>query len=495
MGSLCKALSLVLMFVFLISLVTFQSATVKAQSKTITVPDEYPTITAAIGNATNGDTIFIKSGTYNEKPLETNKTLSLIGEGTDSTLIILNPQSHQVKDEGWGLDGYYDGNVTIWNNSITINANEIKISGVTISSPGEGSIVGDNIQIIRSNLSIPAFSIYGSLSKITENSLTTLIVNGSYNRIEENNANALNIFGSYNTISRNTVLGAIGITGDYCKICENNAIGLRDSFGTATFGPGIIGLHGSYCEISTNNLKGIDLEASSCFVHGNNVTEDKNDGRGIIAGNGNIVAYNLFDHLAFGLELSGSNNLVCANMITHNGEGILESGKSNTIYANEIANNVWGIDTGYNGISATLYCNNFVDNRFQVSTLSSVNQIDYFDNGTVGNYWNNYNGTDTSGNGIGDVPYVVDTTRSDRFPRISPFDINEVILTTPDWTKNLPTLQTLPTMQPFSELASTSAHTATPIFMEFLLWLIPTLLIVTVLIGLLLYFKKQTNEK
>ena len=56
-----------------------------------TLPDDYPTITAAIGNATDGDTIFVRSGIYEEKTLEINKTVSLVGENANNTKIRLHP--------------------------------------------------------------------------------------------------------------------------------------------------------------------------------------------------------------------------------------------------------------------------------------------------------------------------------------------------------------------------------------------------------------------
>jgi hypothetical protein len=46
----------------------------KANPSTIVIPDDYATIAYAIGNATDGDTIIVKSGTYNETTLEINKT-------------------------------------------------------------------------------------------------------------------------------------------------------------------------------------------------------------------------------------------------------------------------------------------------------------------------------------------------------------------------------------------------------------------------------------
>jgi hypothetical protein len=60
MSRLGKTHALLLVFLFLLSLVTLPNYTVKAQSKTIVVPDDYPTITDAIENAVNGDTILVK---------------------------------------------------------------------------------------------------------------------------------------------------------------------------------------------------------------------------------------------------------------------------------------------------------------------------------------------------------------------------------------------------------------------------------------------------
>ena len=50
MGGMGKTFALVLVLIFLTSLVTLPHITVKAVSQTIIVPDDYPTIAAAIGN-------------------------------------------------------------------------------------------------------------------------------------------------------------------------------------------------------------------------------------------------------------------------------------------------------------------------------------------------------------------------------------------------------------------------------------------------------------
>ena len=59
---------------------------VKAEARTITVPDDYSTISAAIESAMDGDTIFVKKGTYNEV-LVIDKAVSLRGEDKVTTVI------------------------------------------------------------------------------------------------------------------------------------------------------------------------------------------------------------------------------------------------------------------------------------------------------------------------------------------------------------------------------------------------------------------------
>jgi hypothetical protein len=57
-------LLLVLLFLTSSFLIAFP---VQAESKKIVVPEEYSTISEAIRNAEDGDTIFVKKGTYEEK--------------------------------------------------------------------------------------------------------------------------------------------------------------------------------------------------------------------------------------------------------------------------------------------------------------------------------------------------------------------------------------------------------------------------------------------
>jgi nitrous oxidase accessory protein len=145
------ALALTLIFALFVSLVIeVQSA--KSTSKTITVPDDYPTIESAITNANDGDTIFVKEGTYVENPV-ISKSVSLVGEDRDTTVIDVTA-GLKVERDNVTITGLtiYDG----WQ-GIAISANYCNISGnkitncqygIVLLSSENNSITGNILQSI-----------------------------------------------------------------------------------------------------------------------------------------------------------------------------------------------------------------------------------------------------------------------------------------------------------------------------------------------------------
>ena len=84
----------------------------------------------------------------------------------------------------------------------------------------------------------------------------------------------------------------------------------------------------------------------------------------------------------------------------------------------------------------SVYANSFINNTKQVYDIIWVQpwypwllSVNIWDNGTTGNYWSNYNGTDNDGDGIGDTPYVIDHNNQDNYPLVNEFIIPEF----PSW--------------------------------------------------------------
>lgn len=104
---------------------------VKAEARTITVPNDYSTIQHALNFAKEGDTIFVKKGTYHgpvNQTLVIDKTLSLIGENPKTTIINLHPELKTVT--------IITQTFLLFDDPLRIEAADVKISGFTINSDG-----------------------------------------------------------------------------------------------------------------------------------------------------------------------------------------------------------------------------------------------------------------------------------------------------------------------------------------------------------------------
>jgi parallel beta-helix repeat protein len=144
---------------------------------------------------------------------------------------------------------------------------------------------------------------------------------------------------------------------------------------------------------------------------------------------GNNICSNIY-----GIYLSdSSNNKISNNNISSNShEGIhFFFSPNNTICNNNVLNNRrYGV---YLLISTSnrIYLNNFVNNSNNVSSSAkniwnSSEKITYIYNEStysnyLGNYWDDYTGSDTDNDGIGDIPYSTDSD-NDIYPLMSPFE-------------------------------------------------------------------------
>ena len=146
------------------------------------VPDDYPTIHGAIGNASDGDTIYVRKGIYEgpiNQTLVINKTISLIGENPENTIVNLYPP--------WVFDGFWvNSPIYRYGNSILIQASDVEISGFTFEGQGTFNVKGNNTQINNNviNLYLYLACVNANISRNAMN--MTITVGGSGNIISKN---------------------------------------------------------------------------------------------------------------------------------------------------------------------------------------------------------------------------------------------------------------------------------------------------------------------
>ncbi len=375
-----KTIALLLVLALTASSVIFLP--VKAESQTIVVPDDYHTIEEAINAAHDGDTIYVKAGTYDNpvnQSLLISKTVSLIGQDAESTTLHLHPE--------WITKMMISTPLSYYASPLIIEGNNIAISGLTITSDG-GEIRAKGIKTeITNNIFYTDLALEGSNQIFTRNTLIGA---------------AVTCRGTNATISHNTVLdGLLGSdSGTQDKIFGNNVVGSIGIGGTSTHE----------------------------FIYNNNVRENGQYWAGIsVASIGTIVTNNTVSHCSQGITIDwGSDNKIYGNTITNNnGPAFVTKASSNSeFYANHIENNQIGIQAE-DLAPTTFYHNNLVNNTLQ---LKIDEQIFFWnmDNGKEGNYWSDYKGDDMNGDGLGDSNYQVRNEIIDRFPLMRQFDINSV---------------------------------------------------------------------
>ena len=129
---------------------------------------------------------------------------------------------------------------------------------------------------------------------------------------------------------------------------------------------------------------------------------------------GSVVGNNITESTDSGIFIMGDSWVIGGNYISNNTNGIrLEQSPYNSIHLNTIIDNENGIYS-YQSSNNTFDHNNFINNTQQtyVATPSLGN---VWDDGYPygGNYWSNYNGTDSNGDGLGDTPHIIDEDNTD----------------------------------------------------------------------------------
>jgi eukaryotic-like serine/threonine-protein kinase len=188
----------------------------------------------------------------------------------------------------------------------------------------------------------------------------------------------------------------------------------------------------------------IGIIADGCSVEGFTIENGTADGIHITSSSNTIQGNTIRDNgVGIALVTSGKNTIGNNEISDNNQAGLtLESSSGNLIQANTIDKNTIGITVDENSRSNTIAQNTFsntknVISKSQSSVWSTASTYSYTylgqpQQGRMGNYWNDYQGQDTNGNGIGDTPYVIslvvirkaggDTSQTivDAFPLMDP---------------------------------------------------------------------------
>jgi parallel beta-helix repeat protein len=142
---------------------------------------------------------------------------------------------------------------------------------------------------------------------------------------------------------------------------------------------------------------------------------------------GNRLKNNMYGIVLFSYQNPCIYNTITANIIAENEEGI----------------RIW-VDWERNDLNNhnVFHHNSLINNTVQVAPYSYGG---IWDDGSKGNYWSNYNGTDTNGDDIGDSPYVViasysadwdpsivyGSTDIDRYPLVYPWGAPYIFIICP----------------------------------------------------------------
>jgi parallel beta-helix repeat protein len=423
---------------------------------TIAVPDDYSTIQEAINHASDGDTIFVRDGTYYENVV-VNKTVSILGENENATV---------VDCKGAGT-------------TVQVTGSNVTLSGFTIEGSGAGYTLSgllSGIQVYRSSGNNISHNIVRdncvgiSLRESSENTLTDNIAYyNAYDFAVDVSGDGFSQFDNYvdtsNTVDgksiyylkdeSNLVLGAQSNAGVvYLINCKN--ITVQDLTLTRNY-CGVF-LWNTTCSYITNVTarenwdSGIRLDQSeNNTIIDNRLSNQEWSGVKLMGSENNSIMWNDASYnWNFGIySFDSGHNQIASNILSHNNEGLYVIGSSDntSILDNLVSNNSEAGATVYSfnctlvenifkengvGIIASPYCdaiyhNNFIQNNMQVFPvdLGYTTWDDGYPSG--GNYWSDYKGQDvfkgpyqneTGSDEIGDTPYVIGIANQDRYPQM-----------------------------------------------------------------------------
>jgi len=315
-------------------------------SPDVIIPDDYNTIQEGINNANPGNTIFVRSGIYNENLLVNKNGLTIRGENKYNTTI-------SSRDTLKNTIKINASNVTIQDFSIVNSTGTNTLwdtSGIFIA--GSNIVVKDNLIYNNNRLGICALNIAYNLTICGNDFTDDGILLGDYEHTGENINVTKECF--LHDIYNNTVNGKplyyfknvdnFIVPNDAGQVilvnCSNATI--KDSYFTLCDFPIML----NYC--------------NNCIVENNTVEDTYGE---IITTRSENCTFqnNVVDNIIFGvcLDQKSKNNIIRYNKITNSNAGVFIMIKSNnnSVYGNTFCNNDWGAGLFLNSNNNKIYRN------------------------------------------------------------------------------------------------------------------------------------------
>jgi len=283
--------------------------------------------------------------------------------------IILDGQGHTIQGKSSRIKGFDDGN----NGIITDGQKNVTIKNINFEQGQTGIRVSSssNLTVVNNTFSN---GIYTGIT--LQESTQILIENNSF-------------------VNLHTDIGDPAVMLDGSKITFKNNMVSGSSYGVK-----IIGSSNVISENTIECILPIQMDdATSNILSMNKISGPANwaDKDPFTGGEG------------IALFRWCNNNLIIGNNLTGFGGQAIRtvfSCSNNTFYGNYFENNEFAIALQDGAVNNTFYGNTFRKDSCKIAINDGVEGT-LWDNGTIGNYWSDYNGTDSNDNGIGDIPYIV----------------------------------------------------------------------------------------
>jgi nitrous oxidase accessory protein len=389
-----SAVLLLISYLFL-----FLQLNVDAQSITIVVPDDYATIQEAVDNASYNNVILVKNGEYSGSVV-INKSVTLVGEDIEKSIILGD----------WSLNG------TV----VLVLHDEVFVENLTMKAVYNSGTSGRGVHLLDVNncqVSNCVFQcgigvwLYESNNNVVKNNK----ISGAGISLPTNAGVKLQ-HSTNNTIDKNTINGYVYGYGIFLDISSENDL-IENQ------------ISNNYYEVfikeSNRNSINENVISTSTSIFINPSDQSMLESYGIRlqdSSDNTIIGNSVKCPKGIRILLSSQNNSIENNFISdcrYNGIEFVEDANYNQVKANTIINNGVGINF-WNSSNNIVYSNNFINNEAPIS-IYPLNDSNSFDNGTMGNYWSNYNkrypnATEIDDSGIWNTPFYINEYNIDHYP-------------------------------------------------------------------------------